>query len=387
MTFSDRILNIRPSETLKAKAKAAELRARGVEVIDLTAGEPDFNTPEKIKEACKKSLDANETRYGPVPGLPELRSAIAAKIKRDNRLEFSPDQIVVTCGAKQAIYSSLQVLVNPGDEVLLPAPYWVSFPSQIQLAEGRPVILETNEEKEFKITPTQLKQAITPKTKLLILNSPSNPTGACYSPAELKAIGQVCAEKKIWVLSDEIYERLTFDGLPHTSILNVCPEIEGQTLLINAASKSYAMTGWRMGFVAGPAAFIEKFKILQGQEITSIPTFIQRACVTAFNDCGAEVEKMRQAFEKRRDAFYAAVTKIPKVTCVKPKGAFYLFPNFNAYKKPASLLAEYLLDTAHVAVVAGEGFGAPGYLRLSFCLDIPILQEAAAKIGAAVKKL
>lgn len=387
MTFAARLSNIKASETLGAKAKAAALRAKGIQVLDLTCGEPDFNTPLKIKEACKKSLDADETRYGPVPGLPELRAAIAGKLKRDNDLTFAPDQIVVTCGAKHAIYSSLQVLIDPGDEVILPAPYWVSFPQQILLAEGVPVILKTDEKTEFKITPAQLKKAITPKTKMLILNSPSNPTGCCYSREELEAIGKICAEKKIWVLSDELYERLTFDGFKHFSILNVCPELADRTVLIHAASKAYAMTGWRMGLAAGPSAFIEKMKILQGQMITSIPTFVQRACVTAFNDCGAEVEKMRAAFEKRRDVFYEAVCKIPKVICVKPKGAFYLFPNFSAYSKPTPELAAYLLDEAHVAVVAGDGFGAPGYLRLSFCLDIPLLKEAASRIGAALSKI
>lgn len=385
--FSNRILNIKPSETLKAKAKAAELRAKGIQVIDLTAGEPDFDTPSKIKEACKKALDENYTRYAPVPGLLELRQAISEKLKRDNALNFSPDQIVVTCGAKQAIFSSLQILVNPGDEVLLPAPYWVSFPSQVQIAEGVPVILPADETAGFKITVAQLKKALTSKTKLLILNSPSNPTGSCYSAEELKEIGRICLEKKIWVLSDEIYEQLIYDGFRHTSILNVCPELADQTLVINGASKTYAMTGWRMGFVAGPAAFIEKFKILQGQEITSIPPFIQRACITAFKECASEVAEMRAEFEKRRNIMWEILSKTEGIICLKPQGAFYLFPNVKSFGKPTEALAEILLEKAHVAVVAGDGFGAPGYLRLSFSADSETLQEAIRRIQAVLAKL
>lgn len=380
MPFSARIANINPSETLKAKLKAMELKAKGIAVIDFSAGEPDFPTPEKIKEACKKAIDENWTRYGPVSGLPELRKAISEKLKRVSHLEADPNQIVVTCGAKQAIYSSLQILIDPGDEVLLPAPYWVSYPAQIMLAGGKPISLPTDESTDFKITPTQLQKAINKKTKLLILNSPSNPTGSCYTREEFQAVGKICEGKKIWVLSDEIYEELTYDGFKQVSFLKASPSMKEKTILVNGASKAYAMTGWRMGYVFGPNDFIEKFKILQSQEITTIPTFIQRACVSAFQDCDDEVAKMRQEFEKRRDVGYKALMKIKGLQCVKPKGAFYFFPNVKTFQKPTTELAEVLLEKGHVAVVAGDGFGATGYLRLSFATDIAALEEGIERI-------
>lgn len=378
--FSNRILKIHASETLKAKLKAQELKNRGIDVISLAAGEPDFPTPAKIKEACKKALDENWTRYAPVNGLKELRQAISEKLRRVSEMECDPDQIVVTCGAKQAIYSALQVLINDGDEVLLPVPYWVSYPAQILLAGGRPVLLLTDESTGFKITPKQLEKAITKKTKLLILNSPSNPTGSCYTREEMEAIGQICRDKKIWALSDEIYEELTYDGWKHSSFLKACPEHGNRTILINGASKAYAMTGWRMGYVYASPEFIEKFKILQSQEITSIPTFIQRACLTAFRDCDKEISQMRGEFEKRRNSAYEKLTQIKGIKCFKPQGAFYFFPNVKSFGQSTSKLAEDLLEKAHVSVVAGDGFGAPGYLRLSFAAETAVLEEGIERI-------
>lgn len=387
MSFANRILTIPPSATLKAKQKALDLARRGIKVINLSAGEPAFPTPEKIREACKKAIDENWSYYGPVNGLPELREAIAKKLKRDLGVEAPPDAIVVTCGAKQAIYSALQVLINPGEEVLLPTPYWVSYPSQIQLAGGKPIFLPTDETKNFKIDAAQLKKALTKKTKLLILNTPSNPTGVCYSGEELEAIGKVCAEKKIWVLSDEIYEPLTFDGFRHTSFLKAAPFHREKTILVHGASKAFAMTGWRMGFVLGPAPFIDKFKILQGQEITSIPTFIQRAGISAYNDCDGEVERMRQEYEKRRNISYEAILKIPKIRCIKPQGSFYIFPDVSAYGKSSLELEEILLEKAHVSVIAGDGFGAPGHLRISFVAKEEQIREGISRIQKALKDL
>lgn len=380
MQFSTRISKIQPSETLKAKFKAAELKAKGINIIDLSAGEPSFPTPEKIKTACKKAIDENYTRYAPVNGLPELRAAIAQKLKRSAGVTRLPEDIVVTCGAKQAIFSSLQVLLNAGDEVLLPTPYWVSYPAQILLAQGKPILLKTDETTDFKITPQQLKKAISAKTKLLILNSPSNPTGTAYTETELAAIGRICQTKNIWVLSDEIYDALTYDGFKQVSFLRACPDHPERTILVNGASKSYAMTGWRMGFALGPKDFIEKLKILQSQEITSIPTFVQKACVAAFQNCDEEVAQMRMELEKRRNLAYAKLIQIPKIKCFKPLGAFYLFPDVSAFQKPSSELADHLLEKAHVSVVAGEGFGSPKHLRLSFTADAAILEEGIERI-------
>lgn len=387
MRFSTRIAKIKPSPTLGAAAKVRELQAKGVEVLDFTVGELSFPTPEKVKAACKKAIDENWTRYAPVPGILELRLSIAKRLKKDYSLSYSPDEIIVTCGAKQAIYAALQVLIDDGDEVLIPSPYWVSYPDQVLLAGGRPVFLPTDAAAGFKITAEQLEKGITGKTKLLILNSPSNPTGACYAEEELKAIGAVCAAKNIAVLSDEIYDKLTYDGFRHVSFPQACPDFKEWTILINGASKDFSMTGWRMGYAAGPKEVIDKMKILQSQEITSIPTFVQRACITAFSDCDKEVEAMRKELQKRRDVMFDLLSKIRGLECSKPRGAFYLFPNVRAFKKTSAELADILLEKAHVAVVAGEGFGAPGYLRLSFVCEMKEIGEGMEKIRKTLENL
>ena len=383
--FSDRIEKIKPSATLKARLKAQELQGQGFKVIDFSAGEPDFHTPTPIKEACKKAIDKNWTRYAPIPGLLELREAIAGKLKRISGVDCNPNHIVVTCGAKQAIFSSLQVLLNPDDEVLIPAPYWVTYPEQVLLVDAKPVFLPTDESTQFKITPKQLEKAIRPKTKLLILNSPSNPTGACYTKEEYEAIGKICLDKKIWVLSDEIYEELVYDDFKQVSFLKASPKNRERTILINGASKAYAMTGWRMGYALGPSEFIEKLKTFQSQDITSIPTFIQRACITAFSDCDAEVAQMRKEFVKRRDLLYQKLTAIQGLQCAKPQGAFYIFPNLKSFKLGQNP-ADFLLEKAHVVVVDGEGFGAPGYIRISFATDKATLEEGAKRIKEALEK-
>ncbi|MBI5299473.1 MAG: pyridoxal phosphate-dependent aminotransferase, partial [Deltaproteobacteria bacterium] len=325
--FSKRILKIKPSPTLSAAAIAKELQAKGIKITDFTVGELTFHTPKKIKEACKKAIAENWTRYAIVPGILELRQAITARIKKDYSVSYSPNEVIVTCGAKHAIYNVLQVLLNEGDEVLIPTPYWVSYPDQVLLADGKPVFLTTDEKNGFKTTPKQLEKFITPKTKLFILNTPSNPAGVCYSGEELQALGKICAKNNILVLSDEIYDKLVFDNFKHTSFVHACPEMRDRTILINGASKSYSMTGWRMGFAAAPIAIIDKMKILQSQELTSIPTFVQKACVTAFADCDKKVEEMRVEMQKRRDVMHAELSKIKGVECLKPEGAFYLFPN------------------------------------------------------------
>lgn len=387
MEFAKRVAPLKPSPTLKAAQKMLELRAKGIEIIHLAGGEPSFNTPRKIKEACKRAIDENWTYYAPPAGLLELRQAIAKKLKRDNQLDIPTDQIVVNCGAKQGIYSSLQIVIDEGDEVIIPSPYWVSYPMQVRMAQGIPVILETKIEQDFKINLEALEKAITQKTKMLILNSPSNPTGIVYKEEELKAIGKICEQKNIWVLSDEIYERLTYDGFKQASFLKACPELKEKTILVHGASKTFSMTGWRMGFTVGPKAFIEKLETLQGQEITSISTFVQRACITAFTECEQEIEEMRAALEKRRDILYEKLMTIPKVRCIKPKGAFYLFADMRDYKMPTQKLEEYLLAEAHILVLAGDSFGAPGFLRLSFVNEAEVLKEGIEKMKRALAKL
>lgn len=387
MEFSKRMADVKASATLRAKQKALELQAQGVRVINLSAGEPSFDTPEKIKTACKKALDQNFTRYGPVNGILKLREAIAKKLQRISGVEVSPEAIVVTCGAKQAIFSALQILLNDGEEVLLPSPYWVTYPAQIKLAGGQPVFLAADESTGFKITPKHLHKAVTAKTKILILNSPSNPTGSCYTQEELAALGKICAQKNIWVISDEIYEEITFDGFQHVSFLKACPFHAERTVLINGASKAYAMTGWRVGYAAGPLEFVERLKILQSQEITSIPTFIQHACVTAFNDCDDEIKKMRGEFAKRRDAAYKKLLKIKGVKCFKPQGAFYLFPDLRAFKKSGLELSDLLLEKAHVSVVPGESFGAEGHIRISFVNETAEIEEGIERMRKVLEAL
>lgn len=387
MTFAKRIEAIKPSATLKAKQLAADLAARGIKVIDLSAGEPSFPTPEKIKTACKKSLDANQTYYAPASGILSLREAISKQLKRTHNIDYAADDIVITCGAKQAIFLALQILVHPGDEVLIPAPYWVSYPEQTLMSEGVPVIIETSSENNFKLTPEKLIKAITKKTKALILNSPSNPTGSCYTAEEFEALATICAKKDIWVVSDEIYDRLTFDHFRQVSFAKAAPKMRHRTILVNGASKSFSMTGWRMGYIAGPCDFIAKVKIWQSQEITTIPTFVQHACATAFNECDSEVEKMVKIYQTRRNLLLDLIREIPKIQCPKPQGAFFLFPDCRAFKNPPAELADYLLEEAHVSVVSGASFGAPGFLRLSFVADENSLKKGAAQIKEALAKL
>lgn len=387
MPFSNRINHIKPSATLSAKLKALELKAKGVDVVNLSAGEPSFFTPDKIKEACKKAINENWSLYGPVNGFPELRQAVADCQKRTNGLDISPDAVVMSCGAKQGIYATLQILINPGDEVLIPAPYWVTYPSQVELAEGIPVTIKTAADTDFKLQPDRLRTAITPKTKLLILNTPSNPTGCCYTEEELKKIGEICAEKNIWVLSDEIYDQLTFDDFQHVSFLKAAPFHRNKTVLVNGASKSYAMTGWRVGYVIGPQAFVGKLKNFQGQEITSLPTFIQRACIVAFGECDEEAARMRKVYEERRNRAFSLLTSIKGVRCYKPKGAFYLFPEVSYYNKPTPELVDYFLEEAHVSVIAGDNFGAPGYFRLSFVAEMKEIEKGIERIKSALGKL
>lgn len=386
---------VSPSATLGMAAKARQMKAKGIDVISFATGEPDFDTPSFIKESAIKSLNAGNTKYTPSSGIPELKNAIREKLKRENNLDYTENEITVTCGAKQSIYNALQVLVDEGDEVIIPAPFWVSYPDQVRLAGGSPVIAQTRENPAFKITPTELLKYITDKTRVVILNSPSNPTGSAYTKDELAEIGNVVAGRDITIISDEIYEKLVYGNFQQSSIAYACPQIKNQTIVINGVSKAYAMTGWRMGYAAGPAEVISKMTIFLEQQISGIPGFIQHACVDALTGSQNEMKKMRGEFEKRRDMMLEMLSTISGIECHIPEGAFYLLPNIEKYLgkiihgrtiKDATALADYLLEEAHIAVVSGDPFGAPGHIRFSYATSRENIEEGVNRLKIALEK-
>lgn len=394
--LSQRVQTVLPSATLAMAGKARELKARGVNVISFATGEPDFDTPSFIKEAAKEALDEGLTKYSPTSGIPELKAAIRRKLECDNSLSYSDNEIVVTCGAKLAIYNALQAIIDPGDEVIVLSPYWVSYPDQIRLADGVPVFVRTAGETSFKATPDMISKAITPATRAIILNTPSNPSGSAYTSAELAEMAKVFVEHNVAIISDEIYEKLVYGDFVHTSIVSAYPEARSLTIVINGVSKAYSMTGFRMGYAAGPKNIISKMTALVGQQITGIPVFVQKACVKALSEGQDEVEKMRKAFEKRRDLMLELVHTVPALGCHVPEGAFYLLPNVEAYLgldfagrkiEDASALAEYLLDEAHIATVSGDPFGVPGHLRFSYATSEKHIIEGMQRLKDALAKL
>ena len=393
--ISDRLLRMAQSATLAMSQKTAELRAAGVDVINLSVGEPDFPTPDHIKEAAKRAIDDNFSFYTPVPGYLSLRKAIADKLRNENGLEYAPEQIVVSTGAKQALCNTILATINPGDEVIVPAPAWVSYVEMVKLAEGVNVIVPATIEQDFKITPDQLRKALTPQTRMIILCSPSNPTGSVYTRDELKALVDVLADwPDVIVLADEIYEHINFTG-SFTS-LGSFPEIADRTVIINGVSKAYAMTGWRIGFMAAPLAISKAATKLQGQYTSGASSIAQKAAEEAYVGSQQCVEDMRQAFLRRRDLVVELASKIEgfKVNC--PQGAFYLFPDVSALLgrrygdkviATSADLAMFLLEEAHVATVDGAAFCLPGYIRLSYATSDDNLREALRRIAEAVKKL
>ena len=372
--LSDRLNKLSPSATLAMSQRSGELKAQGVDVINLSVGEPDFNTPDHIKEAAKKAIDDNWTRYSPVPGYPDLKKAISDKLARENNLNYSPDEILTSNGAKQCVCNAVLALVNPGDEVIIPAPYWVSYPQMVKLAEGTPVYVEAKIEADFKITPSQLESVITPKTKMIILCSPSNPTGSVYSAKELAALAEVIKKHdNLYVLADEIYEHINYVG-KHASIAAV-EGMRERTIIINGVSKAYAMTGWRIGFMAAPQWIIKGCNKLQGQYTSGPCSVSQKAATFAWNADQSCVEEMRKAFQRRRDLIVGLAKEIPGFEVNVPEGAFYLFPKCSSYfgKKDgdrvintSSDLAMYLLEEGHVAMVGGDAFGSPECIRMSY---------------------
>ena len=393
--LSDRLNRLSPSATLAMSQKSAELKAQGIDIINLSVGEPDFNTPDHIKEAAKKAVDDNYSRYSPVPGYPALRQAIVDKLKRENGLDYTPAQIVCSNGAKQSVCNTLMALVNPGDEVIIPAPYWVSYTQMVKLAEGEPVVIETGIEQDFKVTPAQLEAAITPKTRVLILCSPSNPTGSVYSQAELAALAEVLLRhERIIVLSDEIYEHINYVG-SHASIAS-CPGMKDRTVVVNGVSKAYAMTGWRIGFIAAPEWIAKGCNKLQGQYTSGPCSVSQVAATDAFAGDQTCVEQMRQAFERRKTLIVKLAKEIPGFEVNEPHGAFYLFPKCSYYfgKRDGERVindstdfAMYLLEVGHVATVAGAAFGAPEYFRMSYATSDENIVEAFRRMKEVLARL
>jgi len=394
--ISDRIKRMSASATLAMSQKSSELRAAGVDVINLSVGEPDFNTPEHIKEAARKAIDDNYTHYPPVPGYMDLRKAIAEKLRRENGVEVLPEQVVVSSGAKHSLSNIILALINPGDEVIIPVPAWVSYVEMVKLAEGKNVLVPAGIDQDFKITPRQLEDAITPRTRMVMFCSPSNPTGSVYTREELQGLVDVLVKyPQITVLSDEIYEHINYTGGRYTS-MGSFPEIAGRTVIVNGVSKAYAMTGWRVGFMAGPPEVAKAVSKLQGQTTSGISTIAQRAALAAYTGSQECVEEMRRAFLRRRNLVVKIAREIPGLKINEPQGAFYLFPDVSAYMgkrfgdrviNDDNDLCMYLLEEGHVATVSGSAFCLPGYIRLSYAASDEALVEALGRIRAALAKL
>lgn len=377
-----RVSALTPSLTLVIAARAKALKAEGINIHDLSAGEPDFDTPAVIKAAAQDALERGETKYGPIAGQPLLRQLIAHKLAQDNHLPFTPDQILVTNGGKQSLYNAIMALIEPGDEVLIPTPYWLSYPEMVALAGGTSVFLPTDEVGNFKITATQLESAITPRTRLLILNSPSNPTGAVYSRPELEALAEVVVRRDLFVISDEIYEKLVYDGAEHVSIGSFGPEIFQRTIISSGFSKAYAMTGWRLGYLAGPLDLIQAASNIQSHSTSNVATFVQAGAIAALREPNVPktVEVMVQVFAERRLHMYRALSAIDRIECVCSQGAFYLFPNISASGLDSTTFCEQLLDQFHVAAVAGAAFGSDKHIRLSYAADHATIDQGIAGI-------
>lgn len=393
--ISNRVESLSPSQTLAMSQKSTELRAQGVDVINLSVGEPDFNTPDHIKDAAKRAIDENFTFYTPVAGYMSLRKAIADNLRQVNGVEYAPEQIVVSGGAKQALCNAILAVVNPGDEVIIPTPAWVSYVEMVKLAEGKNVLVPAGIEQDFKITPRQLREAITPRTRLIILCSPSNPTGSVYSRSELQALVDVLKEHpQITIVADEIYQHINFTG-SFTS-LGAFPEISDRVIVVNGVSKAYAMTGWRIGFIAAPLNLAKAATKLQSQYTSNPSSIAQKAAEAAYTGSQECVETMRQAFERRRDLVVGLAREIPGLRVNVPQGAFYLFPEVSSYFgkhygdrviNNDTDLAMYLLEEGHVATVAGEAFCLPGYIRLSYATSDDNIREAMRRIACALSKL
>lgn len=388
--LASRVNTLSPSTTLAITAKAKEMKESGIDVIGLGAGEPDYNTPDNIIEAAYRSLKEGKTKYTPAGGLPALKDAIIDKLQKDQGLSYSRQEIMVGIGAKHILYTMFQVMLDPGDEVIIPSPYWVSYPEQVKLAGGIPVHIEGNAAAQFKVTAEQISNAITSKTKAIIINSPGNPTGMIYSKEELQQIAEVCQEKDIWIVSDEIYEKLIYGNNKHHSIAQLSDDAKQRTLVINGVSKSHSMTGWRIGYIAGDAEMVKAMTDLASHSTSNPTTTSQYGAIEAYNGPQDTVETMRKDFESRLEQVYPQLCAIPGFTVIKPQGAFYLLPEVSEAMAKTGFatvddFAAALLAKANVAVIPGSGFGSPGTIRLSYATSIDLLEEAIRRIRAFVE--
>lgn len=394
--LAERTKKIKPSPTLAVDSKAKEMKVKGFDVVNFGVGEPDFDTPEHIKEAAIKAIKEGFTKYTPVGGIDELKEAIIEKLEKDNKIKYKKENILVSCGAKHSLYNIAQALFGPGDEVIIPAPYWVSYPDQVLLNDAKPVILETYEEDNFMLRPELLKEKITKKTKAIIINSPSNPTGFIYNEKVLQEIAEIALKNNIYIISDEIYEKLIYDGMRHISIASFSEEIKERTILVNGLSKSHSMTGWRIGYAAGPADIIKAMTNIQSQSTSNPTSIAQKAAVAALKGPQECVEEMRKEFEKRRNYLVNELNNISGISCKMPQGAFYVFPNVKQIlgKKVGSMeinssmdLSIYFLEKAQVALVPGSAFGAEGYIRISYATSMENLSKGIERIRNALEGL
>lgn len=402
MKISQRLRNVKPSATLELTALANRLKAQGVDIIGFGAGEPDFDTPQSIKDAAKKAIDAGKTKYTPAGGIKELKDAVIGKFRNENGLEYKLSEVTINCGGKHSFYNLMQAVIDPGDEVIIPAPYWVSYPTMAELAGGKPVILECPESNGFKLTPEQLKNAMTVRTRAIVINSPSNPTGSAYTRAELEAIARIVQDCDVMLISDDIYESIVYDDFTFCNIANISEAMKEKTIVLNGVSKTYSMTGWRIGYMAGDAGVIQSVENLQSQSTSNPTSIAQWAAVEALTGDQSVKDEMLEAFRRRRSIIVDGLNAVPGISCMHPDGAFYAFPNVtgvfrlsrwpevrNKYsgKGESSALCSYLIDEARVAVVPGIEFGNDGYIRLSFATSDDNIKKGIARIGEAIQKL
>lgn len=394
MSLSKRVSGMKPSPTLEIDAKARALKSQGIDIIGFGIGEPDFNTPDNIKETAIKAIRDGFTKYTAVSGIDELKDAIIEKFKKDNDLNYDRSEIIVSCGAKHSLYNIAQAIFNPGDEILIPAPYWVSYPDQVILNDATPVIVKTGN--DFLLTPEGLKEKITPKTKAIILNSPSNPTGMAYDKKSLESIAEIAVRHKIYIISDEIYEKIIYDGFEHISIASLGKEIKAITLVANGVSKAYSMTGWRIGYTAGPKEIISAMSNIQSQSTSNPASVSQKAAIEALRGPQDSVKKMVEEFDRRRKYMVKRLNRMEGVSCIMPRGAFYAFPNVSSFYgknfdgkviKDSYDMAGYLLEEAKVAIVPGDPFGADEYIRLSYATSMENIEKGLNRIEESLRKL
>ena len=385
--ISHRAASLAPSLTLAIDSKAKQMKADGIDVVGFGAGEPDFDTPQHIKDACVKALAEGFTKYTPAAGIPELRQAIADKFKRDNGLSFKPSQIIVSCGGKHSCYNVILATCEEGDEVVIPAPYWLSYPEMVKLAGATPVILQTTDQTEFKVTPAQLLNAITPRTRLFILNSPSNPTGSLYTREELKALGDICIEKGVLIMSDEIYEKLVYDGAEHVSVASFSAQHQEQTIVVHGFAKAYSMTGWRLGYLAAPEPIARAIDAIQSHSTSNPTSFAQKGAVAALNGPQDHLKLWLAEYTKRRGYAHQRLNAIPGISCVNAKGAFYLFPNISKLGLKSTEFCARLLEQEKVAAVPGIAFGADDYLRISYATSMANIEKGLDRLEKFARSL